>query len=157
MSGIEKAVSIAVKAHFGQVDKGGNPYILHPLRVMMSLKTPDEMIVGVLHDVVEDCAEKGFDWEFLRREGFSARVLDALRSVSKTPSEEERIKNLEGQERVDAYLEFVCRAKSNNIGKRVKQADIFDNLNVLRIGELKQKDLDRINLYKKALSFLEQV
>ena len=54
MSTLQKAISIAVEAHEGQVDKGGNPYILHPLRVMMSLRTIDEMIVGVLHDVVED-------------------------------------------------------------------------------------------------------
>ncbi len=61
MSNLQKAISIAVEAHKGQTDKGGSPYILHPLRVMMSLETEEEMIVGVLHDVVEDCADKGFD------------------------------------------------------------------------------------------------
>ena len=49
---LEKAIKIAVEAHTGQVDKGGNPYILHPLRVMLSLDTEEERIVGVLHDVV---------------------------------------------------------------------------------------------------------
>ena len=56
MSDLQSAIQIAVSAHAGQTDKGGNPYILHPLRVMQSLKTTDEMIVGVLHDVVEDCS-----------------------------------------------------------------------------------------------------
>ena len=63
MSTLQRAISIAVEAHEGQIDKGGNPYILHPLRVMMSLRTVDEMIVGVLHDVVEDCSDRGFGWE----------------------------------------------------------------------------------------------
>ncbi len=52
---LEKAIKIAVEAHTGQVDKSGNPYILHPLRVMLSLNTEEGRIVGVLHDVVEDC------------------------------------------------------------------------------------------------------
>jgi (p)ppGpp synthase/HD superfamily hydrolase len=39
MSNLEKAIATAVEAHMGQVDKGGSPYILHPLRVMISLKT----------------------------------------------------------------------------------------------------------------------
>ena len=49
---LEKAIKIALEAHIGQVDKGGNPYILHPLRVMLSLNSEEERIVGVLHDVV---------------------------------------------------------------------------------------------------------
>ena len=65
---LEKAIKIAVEAHTGQVDKGGNPYILHPLRVMLSLNTEEERIVGVLHDVVEDC--EGWTWLRLQDEGF---------------------------------------------------------------------------------------
>ena len=53
---LENAIKIAVEAHAGQVDKGGSPYILHPLRVMLSLDREEERIVGVLHDVMEDCA-----------------------------------------------------------------------------------------------------
>lgn len=155
MSDLQRAISIAVEAHQGQTDKGGNPYILHPLRIMMSLKTEEEMIVGVLHDVVEDCADRGFTWEYLRDQGFSETVLDALRTVTKTPDEEKHFKSLSGQERVAAYLEFVNRAKENPIGRRVKRADIFDNLNVSRIGELTQKDLDRLNQYKRAIKFLD--
>ena len=152
---LQRAIAIAVSAHQKQTDKGNNPYILHPLRVMMSLRTEDEMIVGVLHDVVEDCAEDGFGWDFLEKCGFSSNVLQALNTVTKTPEEEKRHKELEGEEKVSAYLEFVKRAKANAIGKRVKRADIFDNLNVSRIGELTQKDLDRLNQYKKAIEFLD--
>ena len=83
---LEKAIKIAVEAHTGQVDKGGNPYILHPLRVMLSLNTEEERIVGVLHDVVEDC--EGWTWQRLQDEGFSLDIIQALQSVSKTPEEE---------------------------------------------------------------------
>jgi (p)ppGpp synthase/HD superfamily hydrolase len=155
MSTLQRAISIAVEAHEGQVDKGGNPYILHPMRVMMSLRTVDEMIVGVLHDVVEDCSDRGFGWEKLEKEGFSNVVLDALKSVTKTPEEESHFKTLSGEDRITAYLRFVDRAKSNPIGRRVKRADIYDNLNVTRIDKLTEKDLARLNQYKIALQHLD--
>ena len=81
----ERAIEIAVNARKGVTDKGGNPYILHPLRVMMSLKSGNEKIVGVLHDVVEDADDWGF--ERLKEEGFCEEVLDGLRSVTKTSDE----------------------------------------------------------------------
>jgi (p)ppGpp synthase/HD superfamily hydrolase len=56
MSTIERAVEIAARAHAGQVDKAGAPYLLHPLRVMLAVNTPHERISAVLHDVVEDTA-----------------------------------------------------------------------------------------------------
>ena len=83
---LEKAIKIAVEAHTGQVDKGGNPYILHPLRVMLSLDLEEERIVGVLHDVVEDC--EGWTWERLKEQVCSDEIIAALKSVSKTPEEE---------------------------------------------------------------------
>lgn len=155
MSNLQRAISIAVEAHEGQIDKGGNPYILHPLRVMMSLKTESEMIVGVLHDVIEDCSDKGFGWDFLRKEGFKDEIIDALYTVTKTPQEDAHLKTLSGEDRISAYLIFVARAKQNPIGRRVKRADIFENLNVSRLGELGEKDFFRLNQYKRALTFLD--
>ena len=136
---LERAIEIAVNAHKGVTDKGGNPYIVHPLRVMMSLKSDNEKIVGVLHDVVEDAED--WDFERLKEEGFSEEVLDGLRSVTKTSEEED-------------YNEFVQRALTNEIGRAVKIADIRDNLDVTRIGELRQKDMNRLNKYKNALKVL---
>ena len=136
---LERAIEIAVNAHKGVTDKGGNPYIVHPLRVMMSLKSDNEKIVGVLHDVVKDAED--WDFERLQEEGFSKEVLDALRSVTKTSEEED-------------YNEFVQRALTNEIGRAVKIADIRDNLDVTRIGELRQKDMNRLNKYKNALKVL---
>ena len=155
MSNLEKAIATAVEAHMGQVDKGGSPYILHPLRVMMSLKTEKERIVGVLHDVIEDCSDKGFDLKYLREQGFDEQIIEAVRSVTKTPEEDKLLKSLSGEERIKAYLSVISRAKANPIGRRVKYADIQDNLNVHRIPELKARDLERLNQYKRALEFLD--
>ena len=116
MADLQNAIAIA-GLHAGQVDKGDRPYILHPLRVMMSLRTTEEMIVGVLHDVVEDCASLGYGWDRLRAEGFSERILGALASVTKT-AEEDTV-TLSGDERTAAYLRFVARAKANIMGARV--------------------------------------
>jgi (p)ppGpp synthase/HD superfamily hydrolase len=110
---LQRAIEIAVEAHKGQVDKAGSLYVLHPLRVMMSLDTEDEKIVGVLHDVVEDC--EGWTWDRLRSEGFSEKIIDALQSVSKTPDEEVEFSRLKETGSEDAvrqhYFAFImtCR------------------------------------------------
>jgi len=136
---LAKAIEIAASAHSTQKDKGGSPYILHPIRVMMSLNTEEEKIVGVLHDVVEDSEDWNFDR--LREEGFAEDIVSALKSVTK-------------QSDAENYEAFIERAGRNQIGRNVKIADIKDNLDVTRIGPLKEKDLLRINKYKNALSKL---
>ena len=135
---LERAIEIAVEAHEGQIDKGGSPYILHPLRVMMSVDGELEKIVAVLHDVVEDS-----DWTFeaLVAEGFSIEVIEALKSVTKNSDNED-------------YDSFIQRAIENPIGRKVKIADIRDNLDVTRISNITDKDVKRINKYKKALKLL---
>lgn len=76
---IEIAIEIATEAHRGQRDKAGNDYIGHPMRVMAAGTTPEEKIVGVLHDVVEDS-----DWtlEELAAEGFAPEIIEALRCLT---------------------------------------------------------------------------
>jgi len=135
---LERAIEIAVKAHMGQVDKGGNPYILHPLRVMMSVDVELEKIVAVLHDVVEDS-----NWTFddFLAEGFSVEVIGALKSVMKESEDED-------------YDLFIQRAMRNPIGRKVKIADLRDNLDVNRISDITDTDVKRINKYKRALKFL---
>ena len=135
---LERAIEIAVEAHKGQVDKGGQPYILHPLRVMMSVSGESEKIVAVLHDVVEDS-----DWTFeaLFAEGFSVEVIGALKSVTKESEDED-------------YDLFIQRAMRNPIGRKVKIADLRDNLDVNRISDITDTDVKRIYKYKRALKFL---
>ena len=134
---LQRAIEIAVNAHKGQFDKAGAPYILHPLRIMFSLKTDAEKIVGVLHDVVEDS-----EWTFedIKREGFSDIIIEALRSVTAIKGEE--------------YEAFILRAKLNKIGKNVKTADLIDNMDIKRIDDLTERDLERLKKYRKALKII---
>lgn len=142
MSTLERAIAIAVAAHAGQTDKAGMPYILHPLRVMFSLDTTEARIVGVLHDVVEDCP----DWSLNRLlgEGFSPTVLAALEAVTKRESEH-------GDEN---YMAFVARAGADPVGRQVKIADLRDNMDLTRITELSDKDVARLKRYRAAYDFL---
>ena len=111
MGRLEQAIALAAEAHSGQVDKAGRPYILHPLRVMLSV--PDyAKECAVLHDMVEDCP--GYDFQLLEKHGFHPSLLSALDAITKRKGE--------GYE---AYLE---RVASNAIALEVKLADLRDNL-----------------------------
>ncbi|PTT26839.1 HD domain-containing protein [Pseudomonas sp. HMWF021] len=134
---LERAIALAATAHAGQVDKGGAPYILHPLKVMLRMTTPEERIVAVLHDVVEDC---GISLDDLRKEGFSEEVLDAIESVTKVPGE--------------SYEDFVERAEQNPIGRVVKLADLEENSDLSRIASPSWEDLERIEKYRRAIGRL---
>ncbi|VVQ33373.1 HD domain-containing protein [Pseudomonas fluorescens] len=134
---LERAIAIAATAHAGQVDKGGAPYILHPLKVMLRMSTLEERIVAVLHDVVEDC---GVSLDDLRKEGFSEEVLMAIESVSKVPGE--------------SYEDFVERAAQNPIGRVVKLADLEENSDLSRIASPSWEDLERVEKYRRAMGRL---
>lgn len=134
---LERAIAIAATAHAGQVDKGGAPYILHPLKVMLRMSSLEERIVAVLHDVVEDC---GISLEDLRKEGFSEVVLSAIESVTKVPGE--------------SYEDFVERAAQNPIGRLVKLADLEENSDLSRIASPSWEDLERIEKYRRAIGRL---
>lgn len=134
---LERAIEIAARTHAGQVDKGGAPYILHPLRVMLRVAPGAQQIVAVLHDVVED-SEVTF--EDLEREGFSAEVINGLRAVTKVEGE--------------SYEDFVARAALDPVGKAVKLADLMENSDLSRIAEPSQKDLERVAKYGRAIAYL---
>lgn len=136
---IEVAISIALKAHKGQVDKGGNPYILHPLAVMNRVETIEEKIVAVLHDVVED-TEVTIDQ--LRETGFTEEILEAI--------------NLLTRAKEDSYEEFIDKTLKNRIARNVKIADIKENMNLSRIQDPSEQDYMRIEKYKRALERLER-
>lgn len=137
MSTLERAIAIAAEGHAGQVDKAGNPYVLHPIRVMLRLRTNEERMAGVLHDVVEDC---GWSIEDLRSEGFSDAVLRAVDAVTRREGE--------------TYDEFVARAAADPIGRRVKLADLEDNCDLSRISHPVEKDFARIEKYRRAIGMI---
>ncbi|CEH28927.1 GTP pyrophosphokinase [Aneurinibacillus migulanus] len=133
MSTLEKAIIIATKAHEGVIDKGGNPYILHPLRVMIKQTSEECRIVAVLHDVVEDTDISLTD---LRNEGFSEDIILAVDALTRRSNE--------------SYMEFISRCKQDAMARLVKLADIEDNSDMSRIKNPTQRDYDRLQKYKKA-------
>jgi (p)ppGpp synthase/HD superfamily hydrolase len=132
MSTLERAIEIAARAHAGQFDPVGEPYILHPLRMMFTLHSSEARIVAILHDVVE----KSGDWtlERLRLEGFSAEILEAVEALTKKPGE--------------TFEDLVKRAGRNRIGRLVKIADIQDHLKHFPMGKNSSK-------YPEALLMLQ--
>ena len=129
---LSNAIKLATNAHAGQFDKGGVPYILHPLKVMHYLKSDDEELqcIAVLHDVVEDC---NVTWEDLEKEGMSVRVIHAVSLLTKIPGQ--------------SYIEYKNGVKSNNDAIRVKLADLRHNSDIRRLKGVTEKDLARIARY----------
>lgn len=134
---LEIALSIASTAHKGQVDKGGQAYIMHPIRVMGRCKTDEERIVSLLHDTVED-TEVSLDE--LEKKGFSREIIDAIESVTRKKDE--------------SYREFIVRASKNPIGKQVKIHDLEDNMDITRLDSLSDKDARRLNKYIHSYRYL---
>lgn len=129
---LEKAIEIAVEAHRGQLDKAGKIYILHPMRVMLRGKNETEMIVGILHDTVEDTP---VTLDMLRLEGFSEEVLTAIACITKEKNED--------------YGHFIDRILTNPLATQVKLYDIEDNLNRDRIPYPTARDDARFVKYEK--------
>lgn len=138
INNLTKAIEIACTAHMNQVDKAGQPYILHPLRLMMKFNTDEERIVAVLHDVVED---SDFTLDDLRRAGFTDSVVDAVNCVSKQGNE--------------PYADFITRISLNELATKIKIQDIKDNLDVTRLESITDVDLQRIAKYHKAIKTLQ--
>jgi (p)ppGpp synthase/HD superfamily hydrolase len=134
MSSLERSIEIASRAHAGQVAPDGNPYIMHPLRMMLALRQPEERIVAVLHDVIE----KTDDWttERLRLEGFSDAILKAVDALTKKDGEE--------------YSDLIQRAVEDKIARTVKIADINDHIENFPKGKNREK-------YAEALLRLQRV
>lgn len=141
MSTLERAIEIAVQAHKGQQDRNGQPYILHPLRVMAQMESDETRIVAILHDVVEDSAE--WDLERLRTEGFGERILTALDAVTKREGE--------------AYADFVARSARDPLAVIVKLGDLRDNMDIRRLDVLTPRAVERLGRYLAAYQLLSAV
>jgi (p)ppGpp synthase/HD superfamily hydrolase len=133
----EKAMSIATKAHEGQKDKAGAPYLLHVLRVMMQVEKMDAKIVALLHDVVED-SETSI--ENLAKEGFPNKILKAVELLTKTEHK--------------LYEDYIQEIKKNDLARVVKLADLKDNMNISRLKALTENDKLRIKKYRAAYKLL---
>jgi (p)ppGpp synthase/HD superfamily hydrolase len=136
---LEKALKISTKAHEGQVDKAGAPYIFHPIRVSDKCYTAEERITALLHDTIEDTEVTA---EYLLMEGFPRNIVDAILSVTRNENE--------------SYEDFIRRSRLNPIGRQVKLHDLEDNMDITRLNELTEKDIFRLNKYLKAYRYLKE-
>jgi guanosine-3',5'-bis(diphosphate) 3'-pyrophosphohydrolase len=137
MSSLEEAIAIAARAHAGQVDKARQPYILHPLKVMLRLQATKERIAAVLHDVVEDTP---ITLDDLRAAGFSPAVITAVDALTKRPGE--------------TRLQAAARAAADPVARAVKLADNAENLDLSRIENPTEKDYARLREYEQVRALL---
>lgn len=129
---LSKMLVLATEKHFGQYDKGGKPYILHPLRVMYQLKTDDEELncIALGHDLVEDT---DVTYSLLREKGFTERVIEGIRGMTKVPGED--------------YDDAMKRITSNKDTILVKLQDLRHNSDIRRLKGVTDKDVKRIAKY----------
>lgn len=139
---LAKMLLIATNAHAGQFDKGGNPYILHPLKVMHYTKSSDEEIqcIALGHDVIEDTS---VTYKDLVEAGISTRVIDGIRALTKLPGE--------------TLEEYKVRVFSNKDAMIVKMADLRHNSDIRRLKGVTDKDVARIAKYMKFYSELQAI
>lgn len=133
----EIARSIATRAHAGQVDKAGAPYIGHPERVASQVKGDAAKATAWLHDVVEDTPLTFAD---LKAEGVSGEVIEAVRLLTHDGGV--------------PYLEYVRRIKRNHIARAVKLADLRHNSDLSRLPAVTDADLRRKRRYEQAIEIL---
>ena len=137
MSTIEKAIALAARKHAGQKDKAKQPYIFHPLRLMFKVKTTDQQMVAVLHDILEDTDTTVVDLISL---GFNQDIIDAILALTKKKNE--------------SRIEAAYRAVKNPLARIVKLADVTDNMDLSRITQPSTKDLLRLKEYKHVYQIL---
>ena len=139
---IKKAGDFAIKYHDGQNRASGEPFIVHPFNVaiiLTEIELDDEAVAaGLLHDTVEDTDITLND---LKSYGFPAEVLEALSLMTHDDD-------------VD-YFDYVKRLAPNPIARKVKLADLRHNSDLTRINNVTEKDLARVEKYRKAIEYLE--
>lgn len=135
---LSKIIIFATQKHSGQVCKGGLPYILHPLAVMGQVSSIDAKIVAIAHDLLEDTDTTV---EELKTLGCCDQIIDAILALTK----------LKGESRIaSAY-----RVSANRLACEVKLADVAHNMDISRLPKVSEKDMQRLEEYKKVKLILE--
>lgn len=139
------AIQLASNVHLGQFDKGGHPYILHPLWVMHKVRHLGEkyMIVAVLHDVIEDTENKDINYDYLKELGFNFEIIEAL-------------KLLDHSDTSILYMEYIEKLALNDIARQVKLRDLEHNSKITRLKGLRDKDFERLKKYQIAYNYLKE-
>lgn len=134
-----EAMKIAYAAHHGQFDKGGIPYIFHPIHLAEQMPDEYTTCAALLHDVVEDTA---VTLEELA-EIFPAEIIEAVRVMTHGKDE--------------PYLDYVRRIKGNPIATVVKLADLRHNSDESRMPDAsEEKRIHFREKYRKAFDILEE-
>lgn len=133
---VAAARALATKAHEGQTDKAGLPYITHPERVASRLSTPEAQVVGWLHDTVEDTPITLRDIEAT----FGPETAAAVDAISRRDGE--------------PWSDYLERVAANPMARQAKISDLIDNSNLSRIPHVTLKDVERQKKYNKALKKL---
>ena len=139
MSKLENAIELAVKAHKKGEDKNQAPYILHLLRVMGRVQSDTEKIVAVLHDIVEDTS---YTVEDLKKKGYSNEIVEAVDCLTK-----------KGKGNT-YYKQYLKSCKNNSLARRVKIADLEDNMDIRRYKLLKPSHFKLLKKYLNAWHYL---
>lgn len=133
----KKAIRLIFRAHAGQTDKCGLPYVCHPLHVAESMEDEVTCTAALLHDVVEDT---DVTFEDLVEMGFTPEVLRIVRLLTHDPEV--------------PYMDYVRRIKEDPQAAKVKLSDLRHNCDLTRIDHVAQRDLDRVKKYKAAMELL---
>lgn len=138
---LNNAILLATTAHAGQFDRGGKPYILHPLRVMSFLKSDDEELqcIALLHDVIEDTSTNYID---LVEAGMTLRVCAGVTALTK--------------QRGYTYDQYKAQVFANRDAMQVKLADLRHNTDVRRLKGIGEKDIQRMAKYHQFYLELKQ-
>ena len=132
-----KAIKLAFKAHEGQLDRAGLPYILHPLHVAEQMKDEDTCVIALLHDVIEDT---DVTLEDLREYGFTEVQVAGVESMTREDDED--------------YFEYIRDVKKNPLAVKVKLEDLKHNSDGARMIGGTDRDRQRLDKYKKAMEIL---
>ena len=133
---VAAARALATKAHEGQTDKAGLPYITHPERVALRMESPVLQVIGWLHDTVEDTTLTVKDIA----ERFGPETAAAVDAISRRDGEK--------------WSDYLDRVAANPMARQVKISDLIDNSNLSRIPHVTLKDVERQKKYNKALKKL---
>jgi (p)ppGpp synthase/HD superfamily hydrolase len=141
-SPLERATALAVEAHEGHQTGEGRPYLLHPLRVMARVDTDADRIVAILHDTVENGGDR-MSFARLRQEGFPEEIVQAIDCLTRRDGE--------------PYAAMIERIAPNPLARRVKLADLADNLDILRRSELDQAEFEGLQMRLQAWNRLKSI
>ncbi|MGN0006255.1 MAG: GTP pyrophosphokinase [Candidatus Gastranaerophilaceae bacterium] len=135
----KKALKLSFEAHKNQVDKSGMPYVYHPFHLAEQMSDEDKTIVALLHDVVEDT---DYTLDDLSLMGFSDAIIEVI--------------SLMTHDKNTTYIDYIVHISKNSIAKAVKLADLKHNSDLTRLDVVTDKDLNRVEKYKKAIVLLEE-